>query len=111
VRLNAQTLWPSSDATFTEYIRDANQFRKFERELLVLVTEAQRNDGYPTFLLGLLGRAGAIILGQMNRGLSASLRSSSINLKLSRRFLETKGGIVDHWSCPEANAEDNPNAM
>jgi hypothetical protein len=28
--------------TFTEYIRDVNQFRKFERELLVLVTEAQR---------------------------------------------------------------------
>ena len=27
---------------FTEYIRDVNQFRKFERELLVLVTEAQR---------------------------------------------------------------------
>src|SRR5882762_1955766 len=28
--------------TFTEYIRDVNQFREFERELLVLVTEAQR---------------------------------------------------------------------
>ena len=28
--------------TFTEYIRDVNQFRKFERELLVLATEAQR---------------------------------------------------------------------
>jgi hypothetical protein len=28
--------------TFTEYIRDVNQFRKFERELLVLVTETQR---------------------------------------------------------------------
>ncbi len=27
--------------TFTEYLRDVNQFRKFERELLVLVTEAQ----------------------------------------------------------------------
>ena len=27
---------------FTEYIRDVNQFRKFERELLMLVTEAQR---------------------------------------------------------------------
>ncbi len=28
--------------TFTEYLRDVTQFRKFERELLVLVTEAQR---------------------------------------------------------------------
>jgi len=28
--------------TFAEYIRDVNQFREFERELLVLVTEAQR---------------------------------------------------------------------
>ena len=28
--------------TFTEYLRDVKQFRKFERELLVLVTEAQR---------------------------------------------------------------------
>ena len=28
--------------TFTEYLRDVAQFRKFERELLVLVTEAQR---------------------------------------------------------------------
>ena len=28
--------------TSTGYIRDVNQFRKFERELLVLVTEAQR---------------------------------------------------------------------
>jgi len=28
--------------TFTEYTRDVNQFRKFERELLVLATEAQR---------------------------------------------------------------------
>ena len=28
--------------TFTEFIRDVNQFRKFERELLVLATEAQR---------------------------------------------------------------------
>ena len=28
--------------TFTEYLRDVKQFRKFEHELLVLVTEAQR---------------------------------------------------------------------
>src|SRR5467141_1734209 len=28
--------------TFKEYLRDVNQFRKFERELLVLATEAQR---------------------------------------------------------------------
>jgi hypothetical protein len=28
--------------TFTEYLRDVNQFRRFERELLVLVTKAQR---------------------------------------------------------------------
>jgi hypothetical protein len=34
----ARTVIPA----FTEYIRDVNQFRKFERELLVLVTEAQR---------------------------------------------------------------------
>jgi hypothetical protein len=27
--------------TFTDYVRDASQFRKFERELLMLVTEAQ----------------------------------------------------------------------
>jgi len=28
--------------TFTDYLRDVNQFRKFERELLMLVTEAQK---------------------------------------------------------------------
>jgi hypothetical protein len=28
--------------SFTEYKGDGSQFRKFERELLVLVTEAQR---------------------------------------------------------------------
>jgi hypothetical protein len=33
---------PSSDAYIHEYLRDVNQFRKFERELFVLVTEAQR---------------------------------------------------------------------
>jgi chemotaxis methyl-accepting protein methylase len=34
----ARTVIPA----FTEYVRDVNQFRKFERELLVLVTEARR---------------------------------------------------------------------
>jgi chemotaxis methyl-accepting protein methylase len=33
----ARTVMPA----FTEYVRDVAQFRKFERELLVLVTEAQ----------------------------------------------------------------------
>jgi hypothetical protein len=33
----ARTVMP----TFTDYVRDLTQFRKFERELLVLVTEAQ----------------------------------------------------------------------
>jgi hypothetical protein len=28
--------------TFKEYLRDVNQFRKFERELLVLATDGQR---------------------------------------------------------------------
>jgi chemotaxis methyl-accepting protein methylase len=28
--------------TFTEYLRDVKQFRKFDRDLLVLVTEIQR---------------------------------------------------------------------
>jgi hypothetical protein len=27
---------------FTDYVRDVNQFRKFQRELLMLATEAQR---------------------------------------------------------------------
>src|SRR5260370_23148017 len=35
-------------------------------------------------------------------------REAASNLQLSRRFLEANGGIVDHWSCPEANAEDKP---
>ena len=34
----ARTVMP----TFTDYIRDVSQFRKFERELLVLAAEAQR---------------------------------------------------------------------
>ncbi len=34
----ARTVMP----TFKEYLRDVNQFRKLERELLVLATEAQR---------------------------------------------------------------------
>jgi Domain of unknown function (DUF4091) len=29
--------------TFTDYLRDVHQFRKYQRELLVLVTEAQKN--------------------------------------------------------------------
>jgi hypothetical protein len=38
--------------------------------------------GYPTVLLGLLGRAGAIILGQLNRGLCVHLcEPVPINLK------------------------------
>ena len=28
---------------FTDYLRDVNQFRKYQRELLVLATEAQKN--------------------------------------------------------------------
>ena len=34
----ARTVMP----TFTDYVRDVTQFRKFGRELLVLETEAQR---------------------------------------------------------------------
>jgi len=34
----ARTVIPA----FTDYVRDVAQFREFERELLVLVTEAQR---------------------------------------------------------------------
>lgn len=61
-------------------------------------------------LLGLLGRAGARIAGQLNKGVSESISAEqppSINI-ISRRFLETNGGIVDDGPCPEANAEDKP---
>ena len=34
----ARTVLP----TLTEYLRDVNQFRKFERQLLLLASEAQR---------------------------------------------------------------------
>jgi len=38
----ADALAPSGDAGFTDYVRDVTEFRKFDHELLVLATEAQR---------------------------------------------------------------------
>ena len=69
--------------------------------------------GYPTVLLGLLGRAGATILGQMNRwDLSASLRSSSHQSKGSEgAFLRRMVALLIIGRAQKPTLETNPNAM
>jgi hypothetical protein len=69
--------------------------------------------GYPAVLLGLLGRACAIILGQMNRGaLSASLRSSSHQSKSSAdAFLRRMVALLITGRAQKPTLRTNPNVM
>ena len=99
--------------TFTEYIHDVNQFREFERELLVLVRRRRGNDGVRDSLTRTPWPGRRNNLTSNERGaLSASLRSSSHQSKSSAdAFLRRMVALLITGRAQKPTLRTNPNVM